>query len=98
MRITATRIRQLHRSLAPIMILPILLTVITGVGFQIAELGGFTRQVYWLILWHKGDFGYISFEKSYPFLNAAGLLFLSITGISMWYRGRRPANSKSKEN
>lgn len=91
MRTAATRIRQLHRILAPIMILPILLTVITGVVYQIAELGGFAREVHWMIEWHKGDFGYISFEKSYPFLNGAGLLFLAITGILMWYRGRRPA-------
>lgn len=91
MRITATRIRQLHRYLAPIMVLPILLTVITGVVYQTAELGGFVEQVRWAIQWHKGDFGYLNFEKSYPFLNATGLLFLTATGFSMWYRGRRPA-------
>lgn len=91
MKITATRIRQLHRNLAPIMLLPILLTVITGVVYQIAEIGGFARQVHWLIHWHKGDFGYISFEKSYPFLNGAGLLFLTVTGVSMWFKGRRAA-------
>lgn len=97
MRTTTTRIRQLHRNLAPIMVLPIFLTVITGVVYQIAELGGFTEQVRWAIHWHKGDFGYISFEKSYPFLNAAGLLFLTITGISMWYRGRRPAKPRLED-
>lgn len=91
MRITAARIRQLHRSLAPIMLLPILLTVITGVVYQIGELGGFIEQVGWVIQWHKGDFGYINLEKIFPFLNGAGLLFLTITGISMWYRGQRPA-------
>lgn len=89
MAINATLLRKFHRSLAPIMILPILLTVITGVGFQIAELGGFEDQFRWMIRWHKGDFGYIDFQKSYPFLNAAGLLFLAITGISMWWKMRR---------
>lgn len=97
MRTTATRIRQLHRNLAPIMALPIFLTVITGVVYQIADLGGFAEQADWIIQWHKGDFGYISFEKSYPFLNAAGLLFLTITGILMWYRGRRPAKPRPED-
>lgn len=94
----ATRIRQIHRSLAPIMVLPILLTVITGVVYQIAELGGFVDQVRWMIQWHKGDFGYLNFEKSYPFLNAGGLLFLTATGFSMWNRGRHPARPHPKED
>ena len=34
------KIRQLHSLVAPIMVLPILFTVMTGVMYQIAELGG----------------------------------------------------------
>jgi uncharacterized iron-regulated membrane protein len=96
MKITGSRIRQLHRSLAPIMLLPILLTTITGVVYQIAELGGFARKIRWVIQWHRGDFGYISFEKSYPFLNGAGLIFLAITGILMWHKGRRTTKRHSE--
>jgi uncharacterized iron-regulated membrane protein len=95
MKINAAKIRQWHRLLAPIMILPILLTVITGVIFQIGELGGFENKVIWAIHWHKGDFGYIDFQKSFPFLNALGLLFLTFTGISMWWKSRRKVSSKS---
>lgn len=95
MKINTNKIRKWHRLLAPIMILPILLTVITGVVFQIGELGGFEDKVNWAIHWHKGDFGYIDFQKSFPFLNALGLLFLSITGFSMWWKNRRPVNSRN---
>jgi uncharacterized iron-regulated membrane protein len=89
MKIKAAKIRQWHRWLAPIMILPILLTLITGVIYQIGELGGFDDQVSWAIHWHKGDFGYLDFQKSFPFLNGIGLLFLTVTGISMWWKTRR---------
>ena len=89
MKIRTVKIRQWHRWLAPIMTLPILLTAITGIVYQIAELGGFDARVRWAIHWHKGDFGYIDFQKSYPFLNGAGLLFLTVTGISMWWKTRR---------
>jgi uncharacterized iron-regulated membrane protein len=95
MKINAAKIRELHRLIAPIMILPILLTVITVVVYQIGELGGFEDQIRWVIHWHKGNFGYIDFQKSFPFLNALGLLFLSITGFSMWWKTRRQGTIKN---
>jgi hypothetical protein len=95
MKINAAKIRELHRLIAPIMTLPILLTVITGVVYQIGELGGFEDQIRWVIHWHKGNFGYIDFQKSFPFLNALGLLFLSITGFSMWWKTRRQGTVKN---
>jgi uncharacterized iron-regulated membrane protein len=96
MNIKAAKIRQWHRWLAPIMILPILLTLITGVIYQIGDLGGFGDRVSWAIEWHKGNFGFIDFQKSYPFLNGIGLLFLTVTGISMWWKTRRVSKSNSK--
>ena len=96
MKLTAAKIRQWHRWLAPIMLLPILLTTVTGVIYQIAELGGFEDSLRWAIHWHKGDFGYIDFQRSFPFLNGVGLLFLTITGILMWWRSRRVIKSNSR--
>lgn len=87
------RIRQLHRLIAPIMILPIIFTVITGVIYQIGELGGFEDQIRFIIHWHKGNFGYIDFQKSFPFLNGIGLLVLAVTGVPMWFKSRRKSNS-----
>ena len=83
------RIRQLHRLIAPIMILPIIFTVITGVIYQIGELGGFEDQIRFIIHWHKGNFGYIDFQKSFPFLNGIGLLVLAVTGLQMLFKTRR---------
>ncbi|MDJ0678607.1 MAG: PepSY domain-containing protein [Xenococcaceae cyanobacterium MO_167.B52] len=95
MNIKPIKIRQLHRLLAPIMILPILFTVITGVIYQIGELGGFEDNIRFIIHWHKGNFGYIDFQKSFPFLNGLGSLILAITGLQMWFKPRRSSNKSS---
>lgn len=95
MRIYQARLRQIHRVTAPIMILPILLTVITGSIYQIVDLGGKGGDFGWLLDWHKGHFGILNLEMIYPFLNALGLLTLAITGISMWVQMRRPSRRSS---
>lgn len=84
------RIRQLHRSFAPVMLLPILLTLITGSVYQILDLSGRGDDFPWLLNWHKGNFGILNLETIYPFLIALGLLTLTITGGQMWLQRRRP--------
>lgn len=97
MKTNQTRLRQVHKALAPIMLLPILLTLITGSIYQIVDLGGKGGDYNWLLDWHKGHFGILNLETVYPFLNALGLLALAITGISMWLQLRRRAKNRSGE-
>ncbi len=97
MRIYQARLRKLHRAVAPVMILPILLTLITGSIYQILDLGGNGGDFAWLLDWHIGHFGSLNLEAIYPFLNALGLLILTITGISMWLQQRRTARRPSRE-
>ena len=82
------KIRQLHRAIAPIMLLPILLTLITGSIYQAFDTQGKGEDVDWLLDLHKGHFGSLNLEIIYPYLNALGLLVLAITGISMWSQTR----------
>ena len=89
MAINKAHIRQLHSSIAPIMVLPVVLTLITGSLYQIAVMTGNTQEFLWLLEWHKGKFGAINLETIYPFLNAFGLLMLAVTGVSMWLQKRR---------
>jgi uncharacterized iron-regulated membrane protein len=96
MRMYQVRLRQLHRALAPIMILPILLTLITGSVYQIIDILGKESNFNWLLDWHKGHFGSLNLEVIYPFLNALGLLTLAITGISMWLKVRRQPRQLSQ--
>jgi uncharacterized iron-regulated membrane protein len=90
MGLNKPRLRQVHRWFAPIMVLPLLLTLITGSLFQIANLTGETQQFLWLLDLHKGKFGALDLTFIYPFLNAFGVLTLVVTGITMWLK-MRPA-------
>ncbi|MBV6623024.1 MAG: PepSY domain-containing protein [Rivularia sp. (in: Bacteria)] len=88
------RMRQVHSLLAPIILLPVILTLITGSLFQIAVITGKSEEFLWLLEWHRGKFGRINLEIIYPFVNAFGLLMLAITGITMWFQ-TRPRKNKS---
>jgi hypothetical protein len=88
-------IRHLHRLIAPIMLLPLLLTAITGTAYQIGDLAGKDHEFEWLLDWHKGHFGPLNLEVIYPFFNALGLCVLLFTGISMWLNLRRTSKKQS---
>ncbi|MBD1939878.1 PepSY domain-containing protein [Microcoleus sp. FACHB-68] len=93
MSINKARLRQLHSMLAPIMVLPILLTLITGFFYQMADVAGKQVDFLWLLDLHKGNFGLLNLEVIYPFLNALGLFTLAITGTTLWFQTRRrPGN------
>ena len=82
------KLRKLHRWFAPIMVFPLLLTLLTGSLFQVAIVMGGGNNFYWLLDWHRGHFGRINLEMIYPFLNAFGLLMLLVTGVLMWLQVR----------
>jgi len=71
------------------MLFPVLLTITTGSLFQVAVLTGKGDKFLWLLDLHRGKFGTINLEIIYPFLNAFGLLFLAVTGITIWFQTRR---------
>lgn len=74
--------------------LPLVLTLITGVVYQMFDLVGRDGSVKWLLDLHKGNFGALNLEMVYPFLNALGLLILVITGFSMWLKMRPKDNRR----
>jgi hypothetical protein len=88
-------IRHLHRLIAPIMMLPLLLTAITGTVYQILDLAGKEDNFKWILGWHKGHFGLVNLDMIYPFFNALGLCVLLFTGISMWLNLRRMSKKQS---
>ncbi|AMA09975.1 MULTISPECIES: hypothetical protein [unclassified Picosynechococcus] len=81
-------LRQIHRRLVPIMVAPLLITVLTGSLFQVASLTGNTADFYWLLELHRGHFGPVNLEVIYPFLNALGLLLLLASGAMIWWTTR----------
>lgn len=84
MNINRARLRQLHRALVPFMVMPLLLTLTTGMLFQFAVINDHADDFLWLLDLHRGKFGQINLDFVYPFLNALGLLTLLITGLIMW--------------
>ena len=84
--ISPLRLRQLHKAMVPIMLVPLLITLISGIGFQTAIVAGNGSEFIWLMELHRGKFGRINLEMIYPFLNGLGLLTLVITGGLMWWR------------
>lgn len=87
-RININYLRQLHYKFAPLMIFPLLLTVITGTLFQVAVVTGNANNFIWLLELHRGKFGRINLEIIYPFLNGFGLFMLGVTGVIMWLQIR----------
>ena len=88
MAINKRYIRQLHRKLVPIMVMPLIITVLTGTLFQVAILMGKGGDFYFLMEMHRGKFGPINLKAIYPFLNGFGLLLLITSGSIMWWTTR----------
>ncbi|MEL6939778.1 MAG: PepSY domain-containing protein [Cyanobacteria bacterium J06598_1] len=94
MAINKARLRQLHRTMVPFMVVPLLITLTTGTLFQMAAVSDRASDFIWLLELHKGKFGQVNLERVYPFLNALGLLTLVITGSLMWLQS--PSRKRKK--
>lgn len=77
--------RKLHQAIAPIVFLPLLITVFTGVAYRLSkDWFGLTRdQVHILMVLHEGEYFGKNFESIYVLLNGLGLLWMLVTGSAM---------------
>jgi hypothetical protein len=84
-------LRKLHRTLAPIIFLPLFITAVTGVSYRVAhswfnapgEVGEFLMYI------HQGTFLGKNLRVFYVFLNALGVIAMLFTGILMTRLFRR---------
>jgi len=85
------RVRQLHSTLAPIVLLPLLVTVATGVAYRLGKSWfGLSRdQVHFLMVIHEGEYLGDIGEPIYVLLNGLGLLWMLVTGATMWIQSLR---------
>ena len=99
-----TSLRQAHASVAPLVLLPLVITVFTGTSYRLLrDWGGLGRdQAHWLMVLHEGEWLRQWFgpngETLYVLFNGLGLLWMLATGASMALDrlGRRrsqPANA-----
>ncbi len=90
------RLRQAHAWLAPVVLAPLLLSALTGVGYRLLrDWGGLSRdQTHLLMVLHEGEWlkpwvGPVG-ETLYVLLNGLGLLWMLVTGGALaWERLRR---------
>ncbi len=75
-------VRKLHGTIAPFVMLPLLVTVTTGVTYRLSKdwLGLTRDQVHFLMSLHEGEYLGPALEPFYVLLNGLGLLWMLATG------------------
>lgn len=74
--------------MAPIVLLPLFITVFTGVAYRLGKswLGLSRDQVHFLMVIHEGEYLGQTLEPIYVLLNGLGLLWMLITGLTMTFQ------------
>lgn len=93
------RLRRWHGRLAPLVVAPLLLTVMSGMGYRLLrDWGGLSRdQVHVLMVLHEGEWLGRYGETAYVALNGLGLLWMLATGFGMLVQQwRRPPQASRK--
>ena len=72
--------RKIHRKVAALSAIPLLITIISGTAYSILQPLGV--DAFWLIKWHTGNFGIINLQPFYS-------IFLGITSIISIISGLR---------
>jgi hypothetical protein len=77
--------RKLHRFIAPILLIPILLTTVTGVAYRVGKSWfGMSKDIGEIFLnIHQGSFLGPQLRTFYVLLDGLGLIGLLVTGIFM---------------
>ena len=73
--------RKIHRKVAALSAIPLIITLITGTVYSFLQPLGI--DAFWLIKWHTGDFGIINFQPFYSiFLGIASIISI-ISGVKL---------------
>lgn len=79
--------RKLHQTVAPIVLLPLLITMTTGVVYRLGKswFGLSKEQAHVLMVIHEAEYLGQTLEPFYVLLNGLGLLWMLITGgVMVW--------------
>jgi hypothetical protein len=100
MQFQARHFRKLHRKIAPVLFLPLLLSAVTGVLFRLGrnwwELPN--EVTGWMMAIHQGEYLGSSLSPIYVLLVGLGLLGLVISGLSMLKVKHQLTQHPSKRN
>ncbi|QDZ40607.1 PepSY domain-containing protein [Euhalothece natronophila Z-M001] len=81
------KFREWHRRIAGIMILPLIITAITGISYRLLKdwFGWSRDQAHFLMVIHEGEYLGDQLKGIYVLLNGLGVLFLLTTGATMLF-------------
>ena len=90
------RLRRWHSLLAPVVLLPLMTTVMSGVVYRVARdwFGVSRDSAHWLMSLHEGEWLGPQLEPVVVVLNGLGLLWMLITGGAMLLQSWRSAWKK----
>ncbi|MCL2923731.1 MAG: PepSY domain-containing protein [Trichodesmium sp. MAG_R04] len=79
------KFRQLHKIVAPIVFLPLFVTVITGVAYRLGRnwFGLSKDQAHILMVIHEAEYLGNEIKPFYVLLTGIGLMWMLVTGIVM---------------
>ncbi len=90
------RLRHWHAAAAPLVLTPLLITVLSGMSYRLLkDWGGLTQdQVHWLMVLHEGEWLGAWAEHLYVLCNCLGLLWMLGSGALLltqrWHQ-RKPS-------
>ena len=76
-----TNQRKIHRKIAAVSSIPLLITILSGIIYSILQPLGV--DAFWLIKWHTGNFGIINLQPFYSiFLGIASIISI-VSGLRL---------------
>ena len=73
--------RKIHRKVASLSAIPLLITLITGTIYSFLQPLGV--DAFWLIKWHTGNFGIINLQPFYSIVLGIASIISIVSGIKL---------------
>ncbi len=73
--------RKIHRKVAALSAIPLLITLISGTAYSILQPLGI--DAFWLIKWHTGNFGILNLQPFYSIFLGICSIISVISGIKL---------------
>ena len=76
--------RKIHRKVAALSAIPLLITLISGTAYSILQPLGI--DAFWLIKWHTGNFGILNLQPFYSIFLGISSIISVISGVKLLQR------------
>ena len=73
--------RKIHRKVAAISAIPLLITILSGTTYSFLQPLGI--DAFWLIKWHTGNFGILNFQPFYSIFIGISSILSVISGVKL---------------